>query len=404
MKQAAIGLITAAALLLAANLSAWADVFILANGGRLEGDLLNPDEKPRKTYQVQLSEGGQVTLAVSQVEKVQSVKPDEREYEKIRHQYPDTVAGQWALAQWCVQKKLLTQRDAHLERVIQLDPNHAEARRALGYSFINGQWAKREDIMRERGMVLYKGSWRTPQEVELIENKRQQEVAEKEWYQKVDRWRGWLGTNRGEQGKENLLGIEDPMAVPALCDAVKKEDSEPVRILLIEVLGKLGTPDAIRMLALKALDDPVEEVRLTCLDVLQKKPRPEAVSYFVGMLKSKDNLLVNRAGMALGRMKDPSVIGPLIDALVTTHKFKIQGDPNRQVASFGTGGGSGGGGFSFGGTPTRIITQQVTNETVRDALVKLTGKDFGFDKQQWKYWYASQKKPEAVFDGRRDGN
>jgi hypothetical protein len=190
--------------------------------------------------------------------------------------------------------------------------------------------------------------------------------------------------------------------VPALCDALKKQDLQPVRILLIEVLAKLGTPDAIRTLAATALEDPIEEVRLTCLDFLQKNVKADAVSLFVGALKSKDNVMVNRAAVALGRMRDPSAIGPLIEALITVHKFKIQGDPNRQVASFGTSPGSGGGGFSFGGTPTKIISQNFANEAVRDALVRLTGKDFSFDKQAWRYWSASQKKPETPFDGRRD--
>jgi hypothetical protein len=396
-----IGSIAAIALLLAAN-SALADVFILSAGGRLEGELLNPDEKPRKTYQVELAEGSRITLDAAQVEKVQSVKPDEQEYEKVRRQYADTVEGQWALAKWCLQKKLLPQRDAALQRVVELDPNHAEARHALGYSLVGNEWTNREDIMRSRGMVLYKGSWRTQQEVDLIENKQKQEVAEKEWYQSVDRWRGWLNGNRSEQGKEKLLNIKDPMAASALIYALKKEESPAIRSILIEALANLDTPDAVNALAVRALDDSVEEVRLTCLDYLQKKPHPQAVAYFVSMLKSKDNSVVNRAGMALGRMKDLSTVGPLIDALVTTHKFKIQNDPGRTAASFGTGGGSSGGGFSFGGSPTKIISQQITNENVRDALVRLTGKDFGFDKQAWKYWAASQKKPEAPFDARRD--
>jgi hypothetical protein len=39
---------------------------------------------------------------------------------------------------------------------------------------------------------------------------------------------------------------------------------------------------------------------------------------------------------------------------------------------------------------------------VLDALVALTGKNFNFDVQAWKYWFAGQKKPPEKIDGRRD--
>lgn len=34
------------------------DVFLLANGGRVEGQLANPDESPRKSYVIKLATGG----------------------------------------------------------------------------------------------------------------------------------------------------------------------------------------------------------------------------------------------------------------------------------------------------------------------------------------------------------
>ena len=94
-------------------------------------------------------------------------------------------------------------------------------------------------------------------------------------------------------------------------------------MLYVEALAKIETPTAHRGAGRGVVEDPVEEVRLTCLDHLEKTKSPEVVGYFVGKLKDKDNHLVNRAGVALARMKDPTATGPLIDALVTTHKFKL---------------------------------------------------------------------------------
>ena len=111
-----------------------AEVFVLSTGGRVVGELVNRDENPRKKYIIELEDGSRVTLDAAQVEQVQRPKAELLEYEKIRADYPDTVEGQWALAEWCREKKLPAQRDTHLKRIIELDPDHADARRALGYN------------------------------------------------------------------------------------------------------------------------------------------------------------------------------------------------------------------------------------------------------------------------------
>ena len=40
-------------------------VFVLATGGQIEGQLLNPNEKPRQSYVVRTEAGGTVKLAVA---------------------------------------------------------------------------------------------------------------------------------------------------------------------------------------------------------------------------------------------------------------------------------------------------------------------------------------------------
>ena len=148
-------------------------------------------------------------------------------------------------------------------------------------------------------------------------------------------------------------------------------------------------------MAIASIYDPVEEVRLTCLDHLQTKKRPEVVAYYIGKLRDKKstNEVINLAGVALGRMKDPSAIGPLIEALVTVHKFKIEkpgGDNamsaqlrrrSRPAAAPGC--------RRAAGQP--YIRRTFSNQAVLDALVALTGQNFNFDKEAWKYWYAGQR-------------
>jgi hypothetical protein len=378
------------------------EVFVLTNGGRITGELLNRQEKPRKQYIIKIAGEGQITLAAAQVEQVLNRRPEEEEYDKIRPAYPDTVEGQWALAEWCRLHKMPVERQEHLKRIIELNPDHVETRRALGYAQIDGKWTTQDELMIERGYKRYKGRWMLPQQIESIESKAKLESAQQEWFQNIKRWRGWLDTGREAQARQNFSEISDPMAVKALLLNLRDDRSAPARMIYVEALAKINTPEAAMGLAVAAIEDADEDVRLRCLDHLQTEKRPDITGYFVSKLRAKDNPTVNRAGAALGRMKDPSATGPLIDALVTTHKFKIQtpGGGNSMNASFGSGGSGGGTGLSMNEKP-KIVSQQFANQPVLDALVAVTGQNFTFDKSAWRRWFAAQKKPETI-DARRD--
>lgn len=369
------------------------EVFVLDSGGRIEGHLLNPEESPRRVYLIRTPEGAEIGLAAEQVVEVIRRRPVELEYEKIKPTYPDTVEGQWALAQWCLEHNLLSQRREHLQRIIQLDPNHLEARRALGYMQIDGTWKTRQQIMEERGYRLFRGQWRLLQEIELLQRKEAQQAAEREWFAKIKLWRSWLGTSREEMALKNFQTIEDPAAVRPLAASLENESYPAVRKLYIEILARINTPEAIKVLAFRALEDPVEELRLTCLDYLKKQPRPEVVRLFISKLKSKDNQIVRRAAVGLAALGDPTAIGPLIEALITTHTYRINppGGPNAMSVTFGKGPGGGGTGMSFGGGP-KLVKIPIQNQEVLDALVKITGVNYQFNIPAWKGWYARYRK------------
>ena len=163
---------------------------------------------------------------------------------------------------------------AHLRRVIELDPQHVEARRALGYAQIDGQWTTPDELMLQRGYKKYKGQWKLPQEIEVLENKRKQVAAEQKWCQDVKRWRGWLGSDRDQQARDNIRGITDPVAVKALTIGLRDETDANARVLFIEDLAKIDVSEAAMALAIASISDDLDEVRLTCLDHLRsQKPR-----------------------------------------------------------------------------------------------------------------------------------
>ena len=178
-----------------------------------------------------------------------------------------------------------------------------------------------------------------------------------------------------------------------------------MRILTVEALARSGAPGAWGILADVALHDTAQEVRLTALDYLDDQPHPEIVALFIQKLRDKDNATINRAAVGLHRMKDRAAIAPLVDALVTTHTFKVgqATSPDQMSASFGSGpGGHGGGGFSAGGAPARVVKQDLQNAAVLDALISLAppGTNFNYDTRAWKAWLSTQRKGTTL-DARR---
>lgn len=392
-------LLCAAALLGCAG-AAEAEIFVLQSGGRVAGQWLNREVESRETYVIQPELGGQITLDEDLVQRIIEPSPQEQLYRKLSPAVPDTVAGHWKMAEWCRERMLLDERHSHLRRIIELDPQHEEAHLALGYRRVRGQWMTQEEQNAARGLILYRGQYRTRQEIELIERAEKAYLAEREWHTKIKRWHGWLNDpDKAFQAKKNFRGVRDPFAIGPLARLLNEEKRPAVRILLIEALAQIDSSGVVGPLVQTSLGDPVEEVRLTCLDYLAEMQSPLALKMYIGELGDKSNGTVNRAAEALRILGNPEAIAPLIDALITTHKYKIVvGKPGQMSSTFGSGGG---GGFSFGGAPPRIIERQQPNREVLAALVALTNNNFQYNIKAWKQWHANQKNSLRI-DARRD--
>lgn len=279
MKRQLFPVLLASLLILASSPVGADELFILANGGQVVGELLNPKEVPRKTYQIK-TPNGTVTLARSQVKETLHRPAVEVEYERARPRYPDTVEGQWALVEWCRKNGLRTLSEVHLERIIELEPDHEQARTALGYFPRDGQWKTREQLKEEDGYVWYKGKYRLPQEIQLMQEKKSVEAAEGDWMKKLKLWRGWLFTPKYHQrARDSIRHVDDPYAVKALASALESDSRDRARVLYIEALARIGDLAAHVALAEWSLRDPVEEVRLTCLDCL--KPKKDCYDKYV---------------------------------------------------------------------------------------------------------------------------
>lgn len=376
-----------------------ADTVHLKNGGQIEGELLNPERTKDDMVLVRVAAGGRVALAPNQVQRVVRKSDAQIEYETKLPKVPETAEGHWEISEWCREMGLISQRRTHLEKVIAISPDHEKARVALGYSKASGTWLRPEEFMRKQGYILHKGTWKLAQQVEIEENTSEWEQSVRDWRKKLHVWLDQLDGRKAEEARKNLQLIRDPAAVPSIVDILVNSDwPVSVRVTMLDLLEKLPTGDATGALIQVALNDKNDNLRDRCLSLLRRNSPAAALSAFTKELKSKDNKVINRAGYCLQQLQLPEATIPLIDSLVTSHKFMVQqgGGPGQMSAAFGggadgTGSGNGLGGLGMGGKP-KIIKQDLQNPAVLAALTSLyQGINFGYDQQAWKRWFISQQ-------------
>jgi hypothetical protein len=377
---------------------AWADVFLLGSGGQVEGEFLNRDEVPRTRYVVRLESGGEIVLPAKAVNNVVVRTDVQRRYEELLPKMPPTVDGHWKMAEWCRERSLEALRETHLREILKLDPEHEKARQLLGYQRLNGRWMTTEEYRQGLGYVRHGADWRLPQEVELLSARDQWRKEELEWKQKLRVLRGKVGRKGGERAVEEIRAIRDPAATAALVQMLDgRDESRDMKLLYLDVLGRLGSPGAINALAKRSIYEDDSAIREKALDLLQRFASPRLAESVAERLRDDNNTIVNRAALVLERFGERGVTPELIEALTTKHKQTV-GSGGSITPSFS---GDGGAGLSMGGGP-KVVVNELQNGAVLAALTALyPGVGFGYDKALWKRWYAASQTPRVV-DLRRD--
>jgi hypothetical protein len=400
-----------------------ADSIELTTGGVLRGELLGDPAAIEKSQTLTLRtlSGATVTIDRAQVLSVVRRRKVLEEYETRRRHAPDTLDGQWELAEWCRERNLPRQRAVHLARVIEFDPDHARARRVLGYTWHEGRWTTHDDLMTARGYVRHKGRYVLPQELELLLEEQRETESERAWFKRVRLWKSWLDNESLERqaaGAASLRSIADPDAVRALARTLKDEEIEGHRILYVGVLARIAGEKPIEPLIRQSLYDESRLVRDAAVSGVRGKDVTKVLPTYLRALKNEQNAVVNRAGSALAALGDESVVPQLIEALVTRHRYRVQ-VPINEPFGFRSDGGMvsnapplprdiavmlATGQLPYGvrieyvqppGVPLRMKTATVhrdeQNPSVLSALGVLTGQNLGYDEKAWKSWYAAHQ-------------
>ncbi|MEX0704478.1 MAG: HEAT repeat domain-containing protein [Planctomycetales bacterium] len=405
------------------------DVIKLKNGGEIRGSI-SRKAIAGETVTIETLTGATVTVARKDIQFLTWRSPAEEEFEtRLRDLPTSDIEAHRQLVEWCREKGLTQQRKTLFERIVEIDPDDAEARAALGHARYEGQWMGRDERMRAQGYVKHRNRYITPQELDLIRKTEAERKAEQEWFPKVRVWLTWAEGRHPGRRDEALAGfgaIDDPAALPALERFLSGHTDRGLRLLYVGVLDRMPENVAVPPLVEKSLEDADQDVRWKALNALDPEQYAAARPYFVRGLTHDLNAVVRRAARGLDRVGDQSSVPDLIAALVTSHKYRVE-LPVNDAISFNTNGA-----FALGGAPgtgglpreleamllagqlpngvivlpsqpavpvrTKVVTVRVNqqNPEVLTALQRLAGQDFGYDARTWQLWWAAHK---AQLDG-----
>ncbi|MCG8407610.1 MAG: HEAT repeat domain-containing protein [Phycisphaerales bacterium] len=384
------------------------DIFHMKNGETIEVEIL---EDQGESYRVRTLIGI-VNVEKDTVAKIKKKKCPWQRYAKKLKNCPNTAEGHYKLAQWCGQQNLGPERLDELEKVIELDPDHAQARKLLDY------------IKNDKGKWIKKPSPNAPTPEELAA-RRQQREEEKlirdlitDWFVKIkaihrsrmDGKKRGPRTEKFRKGREQLLAIRDPLALPALT-GVLSTGKTATRHVLVEVLSQFDEDEATMNLLVITLLDPSETVRKAAAIELISRNDDRVIARLRDALGSKEEHILRNAATALGILKAGVAVDDLINVLSKETRRSVR--VSRMVSigdiysTFG--------GYRRVAHGRRLLRYQPTSigvlgtstmigsvshyedqivsihrTEVQEALIAITGQNFGFDMDAWRLWLRQQ--------------
>ncbi len=173
--------------------------------------------------------------------------------------------------------------------VLDADPDHRAARRALGYEDVDGRWLRGDDLWRARGFVHHRGRWMTGQEFAEA-TRPEREAAE----QKAGEARvlGLLARIASEDPKQvrdarrRMANVDPRFKLAPLAEALRCKPAS-LRLYAAEELGRMGNPLAVPALLKRTIEDPNADVRKATAMALRDIDEPSTVHPLGRALESR---------------------------------------------------------------------------------------------------------------------
>ena len=324
----------------------------------------------------------------------------------------DTPEAQTALAAWCDEQDLKTERRRHLLRAVELDPDFVPARRALGQVRVGELWIDGRRVIDRRGEA------ESAKDAEA-EQRKLARAIQGQWNRRISAIRSGLLEStiprQVEEGRARILEIRDPLAIHPLTDVLTAGDSA-CRGLLVLALSAFHEDQATMNLGIISLLDPEPTVRQAALSDLVRRSDPRIVREYREALRHANDVILGRAARALGQLEDREAVPDLIASLTAERDKWVEVPVRRYI---------GGWPLVFDGMTTvligpdaravhrpeipgwperyllwdnelenRWVYRRVTvyRTDVLEALKRITGQNFGFDGQAWQRWLGESQR------------
>lgn len=362
--------------------------------------------------EVTLPDGSLMILQRDQFRSWKAEPTDLPEYRARFEQATATVESQWALAEWCREKKLKVEADSHARMVLELDPEHEGARRLLGHQNIRGRWQDPEEEQRRQGKVKVNNSWILPEILEISQALEEYNAKQVEWKKTLRLWlREASRPGRGrEQAIERLRSNRDPEAVDAMVEFLAETKPSPPTVeqreWLLESLTAIPTlASSYALLDYYMTVGDHDEGRDRAIRTLAKRPehKPQLARRLVAELdidKLGDRSKLTDRSLALNnqrrlqraaaglRLLDVKIgIEPLIVSLRVTYTLKTRIQDGASNA--------GGNVTGFGGGSGRELNETfvLENSAAAETLQAFTGQRFGNNQDAWMRWWIDANTP-----------
>lgn len=209
-------------------------------------------------------------------------------YETLREKMADTPAAHWSMAETCRIAKLPDQAKAHLNRVLELEPNNDLARTALGFRKIAGLWVSPEQLAANEA----------------------HEAAEKASITKYGkRMKGLLADLKSDdkrlraKGKNELLDLQSPDSILA-AEKILSPSSDGVALVVLDYLANIPDTAATMSLARHAVYHASDEVRREAAFRLSDRNlhdyAPALLDLLSGPIESQLQPVYGRNGQMIG--------------------------------------------------------------------------------------------------------
>lgn len=394
----AITMATALGACLATASRVRADRLYLSDGGMIEGKVIADEQGVLRVAMI----AGALELPSGLVTRRVRERSRFEEYEALRDAQPLDAASHTALARWCRDHGFATAQRDHAMAAVRLDPMDGEARSLAGYVRLSDLWLSVADPSAASPRA---------EDVRLMERIvagwRQRVRALRESYLEA---RLETATRNSDMGRSQLLAIRSPLAVAPAVAALT--DAQPrTRILLADLLGQIECDAArLNLLAMTLLDED-GTVREAASLALRRADDGRAVGALRAALRCRTDDVVRRAATALGQQADMAAFDDLVSALSTTafaqerlslsevltgaaqayaEPYSVPLDdrliawPSKVACP------------DWARRVDRIETDAEPpaskfRSQAQEALIELTGQNFGFDETAWRAWRAETR-------------